>query len=268
MEFYEYTLIASMPVILCTIVLLVIFVVCKTLGRWHDLSVFVVFTLFPDILKSKTDDKNDTVVYLRKEKVLLQGNTLKKVYHTLMYICYCLMFYVAIVFGELAFIEHSYDCKDVEQGKDCFINKPEISFYAARANCSDPDIGKNHVVCYRLTFKLELAFGISYGMYRICTVLLSTGSTFIMKINKDRVKCFKLVGSISIIIIYVCALVVLIEILIPRHLFRMGVSSIKILVTCGLVLFTAFVFIVFMPWAEIIKQKKTDEDTEHSLALV
>jgi hypothetical protein len=145
----EYAAIMASPLMLSILLFIVIYIICvitrSTAGKFID---GVVFNVFPDILKTKKYDDNQTVVYFREERLLLEGELLVKVKKELFRISFWLAFYIMFGFGQFYFLEYSYDC-DGRPDKDCFKigssdNDP--------VDCTDPMIanGTTPVICYRL----------------------------------------------------------------------------------------------------------------------
>lgn len=271
MEILEYCLIIWAPGFTISTVCLLIYFICKPEVTLRELVDFIAFNVFPEILTTKTDDNNQTVVYLTKaNKVLLQGDAHKKATRALCLIAFNLITYAFDVVCFIAFIEITHDC---EAAKDCFLlNPPSNSSASAmdfRANCSDPEIlqGKTPVLCYRLVFRFELAVGITYGMYKVCKKLLSIGETWIMKLNKSQFKRLKIVYALLyllITIIFIVAVIVVFKLY--SHWLSVDIYKTIFNFTIGMT--TTFLFIFLMPWENIIEQNSNgsseEEETRNS----
>lgn len=265
MEVYEYNLIALSPFIFNTIVLLITVFVVKRKDKGREFVEFLAFNVFPEIIKTKKDN-NQVLVYLRQDKVLLEGQLLKNVIKALTAISVTVLSYAVGTFGYFAFIEYSYTC---EQGKDCFLwpIKSDSALDIKRANCTDPAIveGKKLVLCYKLVLHLEFAVGVTYRMYKVSKLLLSVGVTLITKINKNRIKCFQI--TCVLILFIAVVLVVVLGIVFNEHpSLRFSAGTLKIMFTSTLVSFTAVFFIWYFPWKDIIELKDNDNTREIGVA--
>lgn len=265
MEIKEYIIIAISPLILvlCLPLICIFFGKTKIDKILENLIEYMFLNMFPDILKFKMDEE---IVYIKNVKLSTQcpnhEKTIDRVFKVFGIISFLLILYLVLVFGQFTFIEYSYDCDVVGQGKDCF----EYPNTAVRANCSDPDIlkGKKLVVCYRLVFQFELATGVCYGIYKTCTMLLSVGSTLIININKNHIKRLKIVvGIIGSIIV---TSVIVLEFTLKSHpFFRFTKMKLYLTITVGTAIMSFF--IVLMPWEGIIEEKNranTEAEAEHS----
>lgn len=262
MERKDYGSISLVPSYLICAAYTILYIVdtCSSKSWLSKFSDFIAFDMYPGIIKLKKDDSNQTVVYLRNGKVLLRGKTLEEVRMALLTVSMLLIIYDSLVFGHFLLIESSYDCDVEDQTKDCFeYTKSD------HVNCSDPDViqGKKLVECYKLVFNIELATGVCYGVYKVCTILLSITITLIMKIKKNHIKRFKIVvGSICLIIfILVIVVIVLAFTIFKTHPFFRVITSLK---NCAFFLIgitAAFACSVIMPWKEIVEQKESGNTT-------
>jgi hypothetical protein len=113
MNSFEYRAITTSPLTLFSFLLIVIYIFCVKTSNTGKFIDGVVFNVFPDILKTKKDDNNQTVVYFRKERLLLEGELLVKVKKELFRMFSCLFLYITYGFGQFLFLEYSYNCDDV-----------------------------------------------------------------------------------------------------------------------------------------------------------
>jgi len=254
MEAFVYSLITASPFFVFLVVLMTVSLICIFNDNFHNLIDFIIFNVFSEILKAKTDENNQTLVYLRHGKIHLQEETLKKVKVGMMYIFMALFVYVSLAFGQLALIEYTYECDD---SKDCFQWPFSTTFSALRANCSDAEIiqGKKLVICYRLVFQVEFAVGVTYGMYKVCKILLSFSVTLITKLKKSRIKCLKV--AVLTFGLTVAAIIIALTIIYKNSLqvMKFSAENGKMIFTICLGYVTAFIVIYHMPWVKIIEAR-------------
>lgn len=256
MEIYAYGLIAAIPCFVYLFISLAVLLIAFCIGKFCKVMDFFAFNTIPGILKTKKDNNNQTLVYLRigQDKVLLQDNCIiiwvKKV---LFIISLTVGAYMSAAFGHFTFIDYTYDC---DGGKDCFLWPSRSAFKADRANCSDPDIqqGKKLIVCYRLMFEPGLAAGVIFGMYRTSVILANGLVTLIGQCSKDCIKCVQIL-LLCIFFIIVVTTIALTAVFYSSAIMRISGTYFELIFTAVIVWITAFLIIYRMPWDKIIESK-------------
>ena len=188
MKRYEYSLIIVTPPFL--IIFVSIFILDKFLDR-NRLRRLIAKNVFSDVLKEKRE--GGTSKWLFKDiHITSEKGILPKVLNASYNLFRGILIGTTIIFCQILLFETSSECDLDDPSRDCFEFKSWGWPNQDPVNCSSAAI--QNVFCIKIVFNLGLASGASYGVFKLCTLAFSLGSSvFLMIENPCCQRAFKII---------------------------------------------------------------------------
>ncbi|XP_032229570.2 uncharacterized protein LOC116613071 isoform X2 [Nematostella vectensis] len=182
----------------------------------------------------------------------------------------------AAVFWQTLLIDLSYACNENDPTKDCFEFKTikdgagsyMDQFSAPPVDCDNPNSNiSGPVVCYRLVFNLGLASGVSYGLFKIITVVVNIISLGMLLAKKgSQVGKVQAAILLSILIIEIIAIAVLYSVDVP--LLKLQSQQMAQFLQIVFTILIAGCVVFFFPWKEMVELKRVTQGDDQPAAAV
>ena len=261
-EFY-YSLIILLPAIVCIAVCCVaVYVVGRNDERRRErFRRWVVSNLFSGIIKKKTKNRDETRWLFKDVDLTEEQKLLSKVFYVFLALSVALITNVAILFWQILLLDVTYSCEQNSQRtKDCFEYRlwnseafKEFSRDPIDCNSAAVQNGTVEVVCYKLVFNIGLAFGASYGGFKLAMAVLNVATTLMLMTTKPKTVC-RIKTIVFLVFLAFLGTIIAIHATSLRVSFMSG--NLVIILQMTLVVGMVVSFVFNFPWNDFIALRR------------
>ena len=266
MKDFEYSLIGVLPPVVVTLVSIVVTVFVLSETRKESLIRWLAINAFSGIFekKDKTDNGRDITWLFKGIDLTEEEDILSKTFKGFWLLLLGMLVGVLMMFWQLLLLDVSYSCEESGTTKECF----EYQLWNSDAfktlgrdpiDCNSAAIqnGTVEVICYKLVFNFGVATGASYGTFKTSTFLVNVATSAMIKMV-TKAKTVKMIQLVVVLLSLVSSASI---IGIQASSFRASFMSGNLIIILQLfvVMGTASLFILMIPWKDIIEEKAMNE---------
>ena len=144
--------------------------------------------LFADHIDVHTDENRQIRVQVQSYRKMVQNDAFGiRLYRKMFAVAHLLLLGTIYTFLSLLLLTVTYDCDEEDLSKDCFL--VGSSYDSPPLNCSSDVNATTEVVCYRRVFDLSLAAGVSYGLFKLATLMCHIVAVGIIAFVESKCCC-------------------------------------------------------------------------------